>query len=112
MPEVVKKNLLRPLGRTSSSSLRELGARGGGVAGHGVGEFFGLLRDGGDDGRVLVAEVRAHQLRGEVEVLLAVAVGDGAAFGVDDVHGVPDLLEAPGAVVGVFGDIWTHSAPA
>ena len=46
-----------------------------------------------------MAEVGAHELRGEVEVALACAVDEVAAFGVGDVHGVPVLLESPCAVV-------------
>ena len=69
-----------------------------------VGQLARLLGDGLDDARVLVAEVDAHQLRGEVEVALAGAVGELAALGVDDVQRLPGLLEAPGAVVGLARD--------
>ncbi len=100
-----EEELVEAGGEDFEEELRELGAAGGGVAGHGVGELLGLGGDGGDDGGILVAEVGAHELRGEVEVVLAVAVGDGAVFGVDDVHGVPGFLEAPGAVVGGAGDL-------
>src|SRR5262249_1470738 len=59
-----------------------------------------------------VAEIDAHELRGEVEVAFAVSGDEVAAFGVDHVGRVPAFLEAPGAVVeafGGFGDVqWSH----
>jgi hypothetical protein len=83
----------------------ELDAGVGGVGGGDVGEGAGLLGDGFDDGGIFVAEVDAHELGGEIEVALAVAVGEVAAFSVDDVHGVPGFLIAPGAVVKATGPL-------
>jgi hypothetical protein len=71
VPEVAKKNLSRPLGITSSSFDREIGAHVAGVSGADERELLGLLADGVDDGLVLVPEVGAHQLRAEIEVALA-----------------------------------------
>ena len=104
VPEVVKKNLFSPFGQNFEQKLRQFGACGRGVTGQSVREVLRLFRDGVDDGLVLVPEVHAHELRGEVEIALAVGVDEVAAFGVDDVQWVPALLKAPGAVVGLASD--------
>jgi hypothetical protein len=64
-----------------------------------------LLFDGANHRGIFVAEVDAHELRGEVEVALTRGVDKVAACGVDDVERVPIFLEAPGAVVERFGSI-------
>ena len=51
-----------------------------------------------------MAEVDAHELRAEVEIALAGAVGEPAAFGIGDMERLPGFLEPPGAVVGLARD--------
>ncbi len=104
VPLVAKKNLFDPFGEDFEQLGAEARARRGGVAGRGIAKLARLLGDGLDDARVLVAEVDAHKLRAEVEIALARAVGEPAAFGVGDVQRLPGLLEAPGAVVGLARD--------
>ncbi len=104
VPLVAKKNFSSPCGKDFEELCAEAGARGGRVAGRDIGQFARLLGDGLDDARILVAEVDAHQLRGEVEIALARAVGEPAALGIDDVHRFPGLLEAPSAVVELAGE--------
>ena len=99
-----EEELVEVGGEDFEEELREFGAGGGGVEGGGVGEGGGLVLDGLDDGGVVVAEVDAHELRGEVEEGAAVAVGEGAAVGGDEMGGVPVLLLAPGSVVEVAGE--------
>ena len=48
-----------------------------------------------------MSQVHAHQLRAEVQIALARAVGEPAAFGVGDVQRLPRFLEAPRAEVGL-----------
>src|SRR5205085_11492593 len=54
-----------------------------------------LLADRVDDGLVLVAEVRAHELRAHVEVAVAGVVPEVDALGLRDDHRLPALLGAP-----------------
>lgn len=103
-----EEELFKAGGQDFKELLREPCARGCGVAGHDVGELAGLLGDGLDYFGVFMAEVDAHELRGEVEIALAGSVSEVAALGVDDVHRFPGLLNAPGAVVvgaGEAGDL-------
>jgi hypothetical protein len=51
-----------------------------------------------------VAQVDAHQLRAEIEVALARAIGKPAALCIGDGERLPALLEAPGAVVRLARD--------
>src|SRR5262249_24272374 len=75
-------------------------------------ELARLPADRLDDGRVLLPEVRAHELRREIQVALAGLVPEVDALGVRDVERLPALLEAPGAV-GVAGgqlrDVAVHA---
>ena len=84
--------------------LAEFGAGGGGVERRGVGQGRGLLLDRLDDRLIVVAEVRADELRGEIEVAFTVAVGEVAAVGAGDVDWVPAFALPPGAVVMFFGE--------
>ena len=87
VPLVAKKNFSKSLGQ----HFKQLGAQPragcGGVAGSDVGQFARLLGDGLNDARILVAEIDAHQLRAEIEVALARAVSEPAAFGIGNVSG-------------------------
>ncbi len=83
----------------------QLGTRGCCVTRCDVGQFARLLRDRFNDARIFVAEIDAHQLRAEVEIALACAVGEPAAFGIGDIERLPGLLESPCAVVGLAGDV-------
>ena len=94
-----EEELVQSLRKHFEQQLRELGARSRRIAWHRIGEILRLLLDGVDDRLILVAKVHAHQLRAEVEIALAVRIGDVAALGVDDVQRVPSLLEPPRSVV-------------
>ena len=59
-------------------------------------EPAGLLLDRRDDLRVLVADVDVDQLRGEVEVAVAVVVPDVAALGAGHDHRRDERLRGPG----------------
>jgi hypothetical protein len=105
VPLVVKKNLFRPFGQNFEELLAQARARVGGVAGRGIGQSSRACSAmASTTRRVFVAEVDAHELRGEIEIALARAIGEPAAFGVGDVQRLPGLLEAPGAVVGLARD--------
>ena len=71
VPEVVKKNLFEALRADFEQKLATSSARASWHSRASRSELLRLLGDGVDDSLVLVAEVRAHQLRREVEVALA-----------------------------------------
>jgi len=65
----VKEDLLQPVGRqVFDDEARGLGPRGVGVLRRDRAQQPRLLRDRLDDARVLVPDVREHELGGEVEV--------------------------------------------
>ena len=89
-----------------------LGARGVGVLRRDGAQLGGLLGDGRDDLRMLVADVGEHQLPGEVQQLGALTVPDVGALGGDDRHrldlglrrpGVEDVLAVEFVGAGGFG---------
>ncbi len=100
-----KEELVQALRQHFEQQLRQLRASRRGIAGHSVGKLLRLSGDAFNHSLVLVAQIHAHELRAEVQVALAVAVDDGAALGIDQMHRRPTLLEAPGAVVGLLGDL-------
>jgi hypothetical protein len=51
-----------------------------------------------------VPQVHAHQLRAEIEIALARAIGEPAAFGIGNMQRLPAFLKAPCAVVGLPRD--------
>lgn len=59
-------------------------------------QLAGLPLDGGDDGRVLVADIRVDQLRRQVEQLSALTVPDVGPGGIDDRHRLERPLCLPG----------------
>ena len=101
-----EEEFVQSLGQHFEQLRAEAGAGRGGVAGRDIGKLARLLGDGLDDARILVAEVDAHQLRAEIEIALARAVSEPAAFGIGNVQRLPAFLEAPGAVVGLPRDGW------
>ena len=98
-----EEELLEPCGQHFEKLGTEPGAGFRRIYRADEGQIARLPGDRLDDGRILVAEVYAHELCAEIEVALARAVSDPAAFGIGDVEWLPRLLEAPCAVVGLAG---------
>ena len=94
-PPLVKKDIFRLPGVTSATS-RQRRARLGRHRRPDRGQFLRLLLDRGDDLRVPVADRHVHELRGEVEVALAVVVPEVAALGARDGNRVDRALHRPG----------------
>ena len=94
-----KEEFINALGENFKQFLAEPRARRGGIAWGYVGKLAGLLGNRFHHAWILVTEVDAHQLRREIEIAAACAIGKPAAFGVGNIHWLPTLLEAPGAVV-------------
>ena len=59
-------------------------------------ETVGLFLDRGDDSGMLVAHVREHELRAEVEVAPSGVIDEVAAFAADESRDVPRRLRYPG----------------
>ena len=99
-----EEEFVQAFGQHFEQLLAQARAGVGGVAGRGIAKLARLFGDGLDDARIFVAEVDAHQLRAEIEVALACAIGEPAALGIGDGERLPAFLEAPGAVVGLARD--------
>ena len=98
-----EKELGQPLRQNLQQKTAQLHPRIGRVARHDVCQLARLLFNRLNDGLILVPQVAAHQLRGKVEIALAVPVGEVASLGIDDMQRIPALLVAPGAVVQLLG---------
>ena len=84
-----EEELIQPLRQHFKQLFAEPGAGAGGMAGRDVGQLARLLGDGLNHAWILVPQVYAHQLRAEVEVPLARAIDEPAAFGVGNVQRLP-----------------------
>jgi len=90
-----EEKFVEAFGEDLKQFFAEAGTGVGGVAGRGIAQLARLFGDGRDDTGILVAEVDAHQLRAEIEIALAGAIGEPAALGIDDGERLPGFLEAP-----------------
>ena len=95
-PPFVKNDIFRLPGVTSASIRAERRARLGRHRRPDRAELLGLLLDRRDHLRVPVADRDVDELRGEVEVALAVVVPEVAALGAGDRNRVDRALHRPG----------------
>src|SRR5262249_50304398 len=90
-----------------------VGADVAGVAGADERELLRLSTDGVDHGLVLVPEVRADELRGQIQVALPRGVPEVDALRAGDVDRLPPPLGAPGTIRvsrSQIADVFCHGA--